>query len=233
MKLSNPWPTDRSINTRSPYGWRVHPISKKKKFHNGVDVAGSYPVTVAGDGVVKKIGWSPRGGGHTVLIDHGEIVTVYYHGAHATALKKGQRVQTGDFIYQTGTTGASTGNHLHFEVRKRGGRWGNTLDPVPFLTGAPATTPNVLPVTGRFNRATWTAWQTALHEGGYKPGRIDGRPGRMTYSAIQRWAGATVDGRVGPQTRRAVQERLGVKPDGVWGRLTISELQRRLNKGSI
>ncbi len=133
MKIQNPWPEGYSINKNSPFGYRIHPISKKKKFHNGVDVAGSFPVTVAADGVVKKIGWSPKGGGHTVLIDHGEIVTVYYHGAHRTALKKGQKVSTGDFIYTAGTTGASTGNHLHFEVRNRGGRWGDVLDPELFL----------------------------------------------------------------------------------------------------
>lgn len=133
MKLQNPWPEGYSINKRSPFGYRIHPISGKKKFHNGVDVAGSFPVTAAADGVVSKIGWSPKGGGHTVLIDHGEIVTVYYHGAHATALKKGQRVKAGDFIYTSGTTGASTGNHLHFEVRNRGGRWGDVLDPELFL----------------------------------------------------------------------------------------------------
>ncbi len=139
MKLHNPWPTGRSINKNSPYGWRVHPISGKRKFHNGVDVAGSFPVTAAGDGVVTKIGWSPSGGGHTVLIDHGEIVTVYYHGAHKTALRKGQRVEAGAFVYTSGSTGASTGAHLHFEVRKRGGAWGSTLDPVPYLvTEAPA-----------------------------------------------------------------------------------------------
>jgi len=97
MKLQNPWPEGYSINTRSPFGWRIHPISKKRKFHQGVDVAGSFPVTAAADGVVTKIGWSPRGGGHTVLIDHGDIVTVYYHGAHRTELKKGQRVKAGDF----------------------------------------------------------------------------------------------------------------------------------------
>ena len=133
MKLQNPWPEGYKINARSPFGWRRHPISGKKKFHNGVDVAGSFPVTAAADGVVSKIGWSPRGGGHTVLIDHGEIVTVYYHGAHRTALKKGQKVSTGDFIYTAGSTGASTGDHLHFEVRNRGGRWGDVLDPELFL----------------------------------------------------------------------------------------------------
>jgi len=232
MKLSNPWPSGYTINTRSPYGWRVHPITGKRKFHQGVDVAGSFSVTAAGDGVVTKVGWSARGGGHTVLIDHGEIVTVYYHGAHRTGLRKGQRVAAGEFIYSSGTTGSSTGNHLHFEVRKRGGRWGQTLDPVPFLQGSASVSPAVLRVTGRLDRATWKAWQTALDGYGYS-GRVDGIPGRRTYSAIQRWAGAPVDGRVGPQTRRAVQERLGVKPDGVWGRITVSALQRALNDGSV
>ena len=231
MKLQNPWPEGYSINTRSPFGWRIHPISKKRKFHQGVDVAGSFPVTAAADGVVTKIGWSPRGGGHTVLIDHGDIVTVYYHGAYRTGLKKGQRVKAGDFIYTAGSTGASTGNHLHFEVRRRGGRWGDTLDPELYLSGkAPAP---VNKVSGRLDRATWTQWQKALNKAGHNAGRPDGRPGRMTYGAIQRWAGVKDDGILGDNTRRAVQTKLGVKADGKWGRITISELQRQLNRGEI
>ena len=47
MKLRNPWPAGYTINAGSPYGWRKHPISGKRKFHQGVDVAGSFPVTVA------------------------------------------------------------------------------------------------------------------------------------------------------------------------------------------
>jgi hypothetical protein len=231
MKLQQPWPAHHSINKNSPFGWRVHPISKKKKFHNGVDVAGSFPVSAAADGVVTKVSWSPTGGGHTVLIDHGEIVTVYYHGAHATALKKGDRVQAGDFIYQSGTTGASTGNHLHFEVRRRGGRWGDVLDPELYLDGkVPAP---VNRVSGKLDKATWKQWQAALNAAGHNAGRLDGIPDRMTYRAIQRWAGVTADGVMGNNTRRAVQSKLGVKPDGKWGKMTISELQRRLNKGSI
>lgn len=132
-RLQNPWPADRSINKRSPYGWRVHPITRKRTFHHGVDVAGRFPVTAAADGVVTKVGWAPKGGGHTVLIDHGDIVTVYYHGAQKTALKVGQQVKAGDFIYQSGSTGQSTGPHLHFEVRRPGGKWGDTMDPVQFL----------------------------------------------------------------------------------------------------
>jgi len=235
MRLRNPWPEGRTINARSPYGWRAkHPITGRRTFHHGVDVAGVFPVTVAGDGVVVKIGWSRTGGGHTVLIDHGQIVTVYYHGAHRTGLRKGQRVVTGDFIYTSGTTGASTGNHLHFEVRKRGGRYKNTQDPVPFLDGAPVVVkPALLKVDGRLGRNTWKAFQTALTNAGFPLGRIDGRPGRMTYTAIQKWAGAKPDGVFGPNTRRAVQLLLDVKPDGVWGRLTISALQRAINEGKI
>ena len=196
-----------------------------------MDVAGSFPVTAAADGVVSKVGYSRTGGGHTVLIDHGEIVTVYYHGAHATALKKGDRVTAGDFIYTSGTTGASTGNHLHFEVRRRGGRWGDVLDPELYLDGkVPAP---VNKVSGKLDKATWKQWQAALNAAGHNAGRPDGIPGRMTYRAIQRWAGVTADGVMGNNTRRAVQSKLGVKPDGKWGKMTISELQRRLNKGSI
>lgn len=132
-RLQNPWPNGYTINKRSPYGFRIHPITRKRKFHQGVDVAGSFPVSAAADGKVLKVGWSPSGGGHTVLIDHGDIVTVYYHGAHRTALTVGQDVRAGDFIYMSGNTGASTGAHLHFEVRGPGGRWGDTMNPEDFL----------------------------------------------------------------------------------------------------
>jgi len=229
MRLSNPWPADRSINKNSPYGWRIHPISKKRKFHQGVDVAGSFPVTSAGDGVVRHIGFSRTGGGHVVGIDHGAVWTFYYHGAQATRLRRGQRVEAGDFIYTSGSTGASTGAHLHFEVRKSR-RWGDTLDPELYLSERAPVASNR--VSGRLDKATWRQWQTALREYGYK-GRIDGIPGRMTYRAIQRWAGITADGVLGSGTRKAVQGKIGVRQDGKWGKLTISALQRKLNEGKI
>jgi hypothetical protein len=194
-----------------------------------VDVAGSFPVTAAGDGVVGHIGFSRTGGGHVVGIDHGAVWTFYYHGAQATKLKKGQRVEAGDFIYTSGSTGASTGAHLHFEVRKSK-TWGNTVDPVPFLAGGAPVASNR--VSGRLDKATWRQWQTALREYGYK-GRIDGIPGKMTYRAIQSWAGVTADGVLGSGTRKAVQGKIGVRQDGKWGKLTISALQRKLNEGKI
>jgi hypothetical protein len=234
MKLQKPWPDGYSINKNSPYGWRIHPITGKKKFHQGVDVAGSFPVHSAGDGIIDHVGWSPSGGGHTVRIKHAsDLYTVYYHGAHATEWEKGQRINKGDFIYQSGTTGASTGNHLHFEVRKSS-RWGDTMDPEPYLSGSPVVSqPAVVPVSGRMDKKTWKSLQMALKASGDYRGIIDGIPGRMTYEALQRWSGAPVDGIMGPQTRRAVQSKLGVKADGIWGKMTISELQRKLNAGKI
>jgi peptidoglycan hydrolase-like protein with peptidoglycan-binding domain len=107
------------------------------------------------------------------------------------------------------------------------------MDPVPFLQGSPAVVPAALKVDGKLGRNTWKAFQTALKNKGFYKGVPDGRPGVMTYRAVQAWAGVKQDGRIGPITRRAVQEKLGVKADGVWGRLTISALQRQLNQGLI
>ena len=152
-RLVNPWPEGRTINPRSRYGPRKHPITgRPNTFHHGVDVAGRFPVTAAADGRVSKVSWSPTGGGHVCIIDHGDLVTVYYHGAHRTALKVGQQVKAGDFIYTSGTTGASTGDHLHFETRRPGGKWGDTLDPENFLPKpgevvTPEPTPEPAPPT--------------------------------------------------------------------------------------
>jgi hypothetical protein len=230
MKLQNPWPAGRTINPNGKYGMRRHPITGRQTKHRGVDVAGVFPVTSAAPGVVVHVGWSPTGGGHVVIIDHGQIHTVYYHGAHRTPLRIGQRVEAGTFIYTSGTTGASTGNHLHFEVRKRK-TWGTDVDPTPYLNGNAAVP--VLRVSGRADKASWVAWQTWLQGEGFYLGRVDGIPGPMTYRAIQAWVRVPQTGRLDVVTRRAVQAKLGVTVDGVWGRQTWSTLQRKLNEGSL
>lgn len=234
MKLSQPWPEGYHINARSPYGWRVHPITGKRKFHHGVDVAApeGTPLTAPADGVVVHKG-SGASGGNTLIIKHADdLFTVYYHMQKPSHLLKGTRVERGELIGLVGNTGRSTGPHLHWEVRKSR-RWGDTVDPVPYLVGAPSVTPPPLKVDGKLGRNTWKAWQTALKDKGFYKGVPDGRPGIMTYRAVQAWAGVKQDGRIGPVTRKAVQEKLGVKADGVWGRLTISALQRQLNQGLI
>ena len=234
MKLSQPWPEGYSINARSPYGWRKHPISGRRKFHHGVDVAAPVgtELRAPADGVIVHKG-SGGSGGYTLIIKHADdVFTVYYHMQKPSHLLKGTRVERGEQIGLIGNTGRSTGPHLHWEVR-RSRRWGDTVDPVPYLQGAPSVVPAALKVDGKLGRNTWKAWQTALLYKGLYKGVPDGRPGVMTYRAVQAWAGVKQDGRIGPITRRAVQEKLGVKPDGVWGRITISALQRQLNQGLI
>ena len=113
----------KPVNGRltSPYGYRIHPILKTKKFHSGIDLAASSgtPIKAANDGKVIKSGWS-SGYGNTVIIDHGGGITTLY--AHASVLncKVGDWVSRGQTIAKVGSTGMSTGPHLHFEVRING-----------------------------------------------------------------------------------------------------------------
>lgn len=239
MRLNNPAP-GRPVT--SPYGMRKHPITGAWKKHHGTDYGGTFKVLCAGDGIVNHIGWSPRGGGHVVIIKHAtNLYTVYYHGREKTGLRKGERVRAGDLVYTSGSTGASTGPHLHFECRISR-VWGTTRDPQLYIDGSPAVAPQPVRVTGRLDRATWKVWQEALNEDwGYK-GIIDGIPGRLTWGAVQRsgveygYNPKYIDGVPGPNTRKSVQRRLQDKGfytgkiDGIWGRGTIGGLQNALNK---
>jgi peptidoglycan hydrolase-like protein with peptidoglycan-binding domain len=162
---------------------------------------------------------------------------VYYHGRERTKFNKGDRIAQGAKVYVSGSTGASTGPHLHFELRKSR-KWGNTQDPMAFI-GREVTLdikPSVLKVDGKLGKLTWRRWQETLkRDWGYE-GIIDGKPGPMTYRAIQRSCGAKVDGILGPETRKKVQKRLKDQDfylgelDGIWGRGTITALQRALNQ---
>ena len=234
MRLQKPWPSNRRIT--SPFGYRIHPKTKKRALHRGVDVAGRFPVTAAEEGIVVHIGWNPTGGGHVVIIKHGaKLYSVYYHGRTRTPLQLNQRVQPGDFIYESGNTGSSTGDHLHFEVRTSR-LWGTQVDPEPFLHGGVENAINTqqpVGINGRLDKKTRMRWQEVLKQQGHAIGLIDGIIGPRTTRAIQTVVGVTVDGRMGPQTRRGVQRHLGVRQDGIWGPITISALQRRLNEGKF
>jgi len=134
VRLVQPWPEGYSINAGSPYGWRVHPITRKKKFHHGVDVA--LPIgtvlTAPAAGEIFHHG-SGASGGFTLIVRHADdLFTVYYHLAKSSHLPKGTKVKRGDPIALSGNSGASTGPHLHWEVR-RSRKWGDTVDPVGYL----------------------------------------------------------------------------------------------------
>lgn len=236
MKLSNPWPSNKRVT--GPYGMRKHPITGEMKKHRGVDVAGTFEVTSAGDGIVHSKGYNAKGGGHWVKIDHGSgIFSVYYHGHRATQLDKGQRVYAGDFIYTSGTTGMSTGPHLHFEIRKGSPAWGADVDPMPYLENNGAG-PGAgdLTVNGRLDRATQRKWQQALKDKyGYR-GKVDGALGPMSWMAIQEslkpfgYRGK-VDGIPGRLTYSALQRKLGQSETGRLDSGDVKALQNLLNRG--
>ena len=114
------WPVPGYSRISSPFGYRIHPILGYKKFHSGVDIPApsGTPVVAANDGVVISATFM-NGYGNVVMIDHGDTVTVY---AHNSSLKvhTGQHVSRGQVISLCGTTGLSTGPHVHFEVRVGG-----------------------------------------------------------------------------------------------------------------
>ena len=103
------------------YGWRVHPIYKTRKFHDGMDFTGKTgtPLYATGDAVVKKVG-KIRGYGKTVILDHGFGYTTLYAHLNGYNVKRGQKVKRGEVIAFLGNTGQSTGPHVHYEVRKSG-----------------------------------------------------------------------------------------------------------------
>jgi murein DD-endopeptidase MepM/ murein hydrolase activator NlpD len=107
----------------SNFGWRVHPIFHTRKLHTGVDLASTTgtPIYAAGDGVVEKAGWS-SGYGRFVLIKHvNGYETGYGHMSRiADSTVPGARVRQGQIIGNVGSTGNSTGSHLHFEIRING-----------------------------------------------------------------------------------------------------------------
>ncbi|MGN1327006.1 MAG: murein hydrolase activator EnvC family protein [Clostridia bacterium] len=117
----------------SGYGSRLHPIQGVYKYHDGIDIGNAgfgAPVVAAADGVVTYTGVL-GGYGNCVMINHGNgIVTLYGHGQEITTTL-GTVVKQGDIIMTVGSTGVSTGPHLHFEVRKNG----TAVDPIPYLKG--------------------------------------------------------------------------------------------------
>lgn len=126
------WPLDGYYEISSPFGWRIHPITKQKSLHTGTDIPApsGTPIKAAGVGVVLYTG-DYGAYGNVVIIDHGSGYTTLYAHQSTVGAVAGQQVAAGQIIGYVGSTGWSTGAHLHFEVRLNG----NPTDPLQFFPG--------------------------------------------------------------------------------------------------
>jgi murein DD-endopeptidase MepM/ murein hydrolase activator NlpD len=116
----------------SKFGYRVHPVTKKtQSFHSGIDIFApkGTKVNATADGVVKTAGFNKSGYGNLIILEHEKELSSYYAHLEKILVKPGQRVRKGELIGTVDSTGMSTGNHLHFEIR----RGGKAMDPEEFM----------------------------------------------------------------------------------------------------
>ena len=135
--VSLQWPTWCHTIT-SPFGYRVHPIYGNTRFHSGIDIGAGFGDTImaAASGTVIYVetpvpgqNWGGSGYGNYFIIDHGNGVSTLYAHCTNVYVSNGQQVSAGEAVGTVGSTGGSTGSHLHFEVRING----NRVDPLGCL----------------------------------------------------------------------------------------------------
>lgn len=124
------WPCPAYTRVTSEYGMRMHPTLGVQKFHNGIDLGapGGSPILAAYSGVVVASAYNSTMGNYVMINHGGGLYTIYMH-ASALYVSAGQKVEIGQKIAAVGTTGRSTGNHLHFGVRLNG----NYVNPNKYL----------------------------------------------------------------------------------------------------
>ncbi|NQD87390.1 M23 family metallopeptidase [Paenarthrobacter sp. CM16] len=121
-----------TLTTASPFGYRISPLTGGSgDFHRGQDFVAQCGTAVhaAASGKVTFAGWHEYGGGNRVVVDHGNGLETTYNHLSSFTVKVGQTVSRGDTVALSGTTGASTGCHLHFEVQVNG----EVVDPMGWL----------------------------------------------------------------------------------------------------
>ncbi|MGD9595993.1 MAG: peptidoglycan DD-metalloendopeptidase family protein [Wolinella sp.] len=152
--IPNGYPIN-SNQVSADYGWRIHPILKRREFHTGIDLRAPVgtPVYAAADGVVDFSRSEYNGGyGNLVKIDHSFGFKTFYAHLSKLIVKKGDFVKKGQLIAYSGNTGMSSGPHLHYEIRFLG----NHLDPRPFIDWTMKDYTNI------FEKETSVKWQSLL-----------------------------------------------------------------------
>ena len=124
-------PIHGSVNFTSGFGVRSDPFRGRAAMHGGIDLAGPMgtPIYATADGVVSRSEWNNGGYGNLVEINHGQGIQTRYGHLSRLIAQPGQRVRRGDLIGLMGSTGRSTGSHLHYEVRIDG----RAVNPIPFI----------------------------------------------------------------------------------------------------
>lgn len=264
------YPTLTNARLTSGFGWRIHPVTRRQStHHDGIDLAPAragttgVPIYAVADGIVRNREYN-KISGNRIYIEHTQdsYTSVYCHLASFN-VKRGQRVKRGQLIGRMGSTGASTGIHLHFGVSKSYPvRWSTTgtsngsfINPVTYLnqsfpkTVSKSVQISNLKVDGYWGRNTTRALQRSL--GTPSDGEIwgqvrnavtknitgikYGKGGSPMIKALQRKVGSKADGYLGPNTIRALQRYLKTPADGeIWKPSSmVKELQRRLNAGTF
>lgn len=123
-------PVALDLHITSGFGERMHPFKKVLMFHKGMDIKGNLgdAVIAPSDGTVVECGYDDQVG-HYIVIQHDEIYSTRYHHLSKRSVEQDQRVAKGDKIAEIGSSGVSTGPHLHYEVLVRG----KHVDPSTFL----------------------------------------------------------------------------------------------------
>jgi len=127
-------PSDKPVKSAeftSAFGVRADPFRRATAMHAGIDLAGpsGTPIYATADGIVTDAGWNSGGYGNLVKIDHGRGIETRYGHLSSIAVQPGSRVARGQVIGRMGSTGRSTGSHLHYEVRIDD----RPVNPIPFM----------------------------------------------------------------------------------------------------
>jgi murein DD-endopeptidase MepM/ murein hydrolase activator NlpD len=127
-------PSDKPVRTAaftSGYGLRSDPFQGRAAMHAGIDLSGPVgtPIYATADGTVSASGWNSGGYGNLIKLDHGRGIETRYGHLSSIGVFPGQRIRRGDIIGRMGSTGRSTGSHLHYEVRVDG----RAVNPIPFM----------------------------------------------------------------------------------------------------
>src|SRR3954470_15552383 len=124
-------PIQQAVNFTSGFGVRSDPFRGRAAMHPGVDLAGPIgtPIYATADGIVDRAEWNTGGYGNLVEIDHGHGIQTRYGHLTRYIVSSGQHVKRGELIAYMGSTGRSTGSHLHYEVRLDG----RAVNPLPFM----------------------------------------------------------------------------------------------------